>query len=72
MRGYYTPNETEGKYMAAMTHELLGWCENDECGEPIYEGTKHVEQVSDVGSRYFYCASCAIKPTTPDEKKEEN
>ncbi len=45
---------------------LLAWCENDDCGEPIYEGNKHFEEVSDAGNRYFYCASCNVKATTPD------
>lgn len=51
---------------------LLAWCEAEECGEPIYDGSKHVEQVSDAGNRYFYCANCAPKLTTPDQKREEN
>ena len=72
MRDHYTPNETEGKYMTGTTkRSLLAWCENDDCGEPIYEGSKHVEQVSDTGSRYFYCSNCAIKPVTPDSVVEE-
>lgn len=51
--------------------ELLAWCENDSCGEPIYSGDKHIEQVSDAGSRYFYCAGCSVKLHTPDEEREE-
>jgi hypothetical protein len=72
MKDYYMPKETEGKHMIGLTRALLAWCENDSCGEPIYAGSKHTEQVSDNGSRYFYCANCTVKPTTPDEKREEN
>jgi hypothetical protein len=47
---------------------LLAWCENDDCGEPIYTGDKHIEEVSDAGNRYFYCSDCIVKPNTPDER----
>ena len=68
---YYTSEQTEGKFMNEVTtRALLAWCE--ECGEPIYSGSKHTEQVSDSGNRYFYCAGCTVKPNTPDEAKEEN
>jgi hypothetical protein len=46
---------------------LLAWCENDNCGEPIYAGDKHIEEVSDAGNRYFYCSDCIVKEHTPDE-----
>ncbi len=49
---------------------LLAWCENDDCGEPIYEGDRHIEEISDEGSRYFYHTDCARKVTTPDSVQE--
>lgn len=72
MREYYTPEQIEGKRMVGVTRKLLAWCENDDCGEPIYEGSKHVEQVSDTGNRYFYHMQCVMKVSTPDEQREEN
>ena len=73
MKDHYTLDETNGRFMdGTKSRALLAWCESDDCGEPIYEGSKHVEQVSDAGSRYFYCTNCAVKPVTPDEKREEN
>ena len=59
-----------GGIMETKQIALLAWCE--ECGEPIYQGQKHTEQVSDNGNRYFYCAGCTVKPNTPDERREEN
>ncbi len=50
--------------------ELIAWCENDDCGEPIYSGDKHVEDVSDSGNRYFYHPHCTRKEVTPDEAQE--
>jgi hypothetical protein len=68
---YYTPKQTEGKFMNEVTtRQLISWCENDDCGEPIYQGDKHVEQVSESGNRYFYHPQCTVKPNTPDEKEE--
>lgn len=73
MKDYYTPKQIEGKFMNEVTtRQLIAWCENDDCGEPIYQGSKHTEQVSDEGNRYFYCPGCNVKPVTPDERREEN
>jgi len=60
-----------GEYMSdTENRSLIGWCENDRCGEPIYAGDRHTEDVSDAGNRYFYCPGCGVKATTPDEQLE--
>lgn len=60
-------NMTERK-----ARELLGWCENEDCGEPIYHGDPHVEAVSSGGNRYFYHPQCQLKPITPDVQLEKD
>lgn len=52
--------------------ELVAWCENEDCGEPIYSGDKHIEDVSDNGNRYFYHPQCTVKLHTPDEQFEND
>ncbi len=62
-------NLTEERQMNdTKKRSLLAWCENDDCGEPIYAGDKHTEQVSDAGNRYFYCSEHIPKDRTPDEQ----
>lgn len=48
--------------------QLLAWCEN--CGDTIYTGDKHTEDVSELGNRYFHCSKCTAAVHTPDEELE--
>lgn len=54
------------------TRQLIAWCENDDCGEPIYEGDRHIEEVSEGSNRYFYHLKCSRRDITPDGKGDHN
>lgn len=65
----YTIEEIE--MLERKARELLGWCENEDCGDPIYQGDPHIADVSSVGNRYLYHPRCRLKPTTPDSQLDE-